>query len=317
MISVIVNVYNCEKYLKKCIDSIINQTYKDLEILIINDGSTDNTSKMLKKYKDNRIRIINQDNMGITLARNVGLDNATGEYIYFVDGDDYIKEDTIEYLYNLCIKYNKKMAFCNYFKFNDYDFKYENKKEKIEILSCKDMLKRIVIPKNMEPVMWNKLVKRELYDNLRFEDRIINDMAFTYKLVMKTDSIIYSNQIKYYYYNNIESISRKKASTERLIDIYEVFYNRYKYIKEKYDFVDNEASLLWKIIELYLKDNNDLRKYLDDNNVYDVFKKVFTFKVVFSSLKFKEKISIILFRISPKLNNVFAKLYLKTKKVSK
>ena len=104
MISVIINVYNGERYIKKCLDSILNQTYKNLEILIVNDGSTDDTLKICKSYKDSRIRIINTKNKGLSLSRNVGLDNAKGEYLYFIDCDDYIEKDTLEYLYNLCIK---------------------------------------------------------------------------------------------------------------------------------------------------------------------------------------------------------------------
>ena len=113
LISVILNVYNGEKYINKCIDSVINQTYKNIEILVINDGSTDNTVNIVKKYKDKRIKLINnKKNLGLALSRNVGIDNAKGRYLYFVDIDDFILEDTIEYLYKLIKKYNVLLATC-------------------------------------------------------------------------------------------------------------------------------------------------------------------------------------------------------------
>ena len=95
LISIIINVYNGEKYIKKCLDSVINQTYKNLEILIINDGSTDKTLEICKKYKDERIKIITTENQGLSFSRNVGIDNAGGEYLYFVDADDFIREISI------------------------------------------------------------------------------------------------------------------------------------------------------------------------------------------------------------------------------
>ena len=120
MISVIVNVFNGEKYIKKCLDSIINQTYKDLEILIIDDGSIDSTLSICKKYKDKRIRIISGKNIGISLSRNIGLDNARGDYLFFVDSDDYIEKDTIKYLYDNIKKYNLDMTTCKSVDVYDY-----------------------------------------------------------------------------------------------------------------------------------------------------------------------------------------------------
>ena len=130
LISVIINVYNGEKFIEKCLDSIVNQTYKNLEILIINDGSTDKTLKICKKNKDKRIKIINTKNMGLSLSRNVGIDNAKGEYLYFVDADDFIELDAIEYLYNLCKKYDVRIATCDPLTIYNYDFiKYERKEK--------------------------------------------------------------------------------------------------------------------------------------------------------------------------------------------
>ena len=314
LITVIVNVYNGEKFIKKCLDSIINQTYKNLEIIIVNDGSTDNTLSICESYQDKRIKIINQENLGLSLARNVGIEAAKGEYLYFVDADDFIELDTIEYLYNLCKKYNVYIATSKALIINNYNFEPKNEKEQISIISNKEMLKDILLLRNKAVCSWNKLVKAELYNNLRFEDRIMNDIAFTHKLIMKVNKIAFSNLYKYYYLRNTESITAKKASTDRLIDMYNVYSERYNYINEKYpEFAENNLAVLKIIIELYLKNNKEIEKYLEENNAIKLYKKIFTFKILKCNIGIREKIKIILFRISPKLNKLIVNVYIRLK----
>ena len=168
LVTIVLNVYNCEKYVKKCLDSLIKQTYKNLEILIINDGSTDKSLEICEKYqkKDNRIRIITHENCGLSLSRNAGIDNAKGEYIYFIDSDDYIEKDTIEYLYNLCKKYDSKISTCDPIDIYDYNVKVKNKKEKIEIVSSIDYVKMILLSVKRTGTVWNKLIKKELFNSL-------------------------------------------------------------------------------------------------------------------------------------------------------
>ena len=185
LISVIINVFNGEKYIKKCLDSVINQTYKNLEILIINDGSTDNTLNICESYKDERIKIISQENIGISRSRNVGIDNSNGNYLYFVDVDDFISPDTIEYLYNLIQKYDVPIATCNSIDIYDYNIAIKNEKENTYIISAKEMLKRILFVSDRSGNIWNKLMKKELINSLRFENRIISDVAVVYKIILK------------------------------------------------------------------------------------------------------------------------------------
>ena len=310
LISIIINVYNGEKYIDRCLDIVINQTYKNLEILIINDGSVDNTFKLCKKYKDKRIKIITTENQGLSLSRNVGLDNATGKYIYFLDVDDYIEKDTIEYLYKLSKKYKSKFVMSKSLDIRDYNFTYKNKPEKIKFISKEDMLSDIVLEKNNAVTSWNKLIDAGLYKNLRFEKRIINDMNYTHKLVMRSDGVLYSNQIKYFYLKRNDSVSGKTSSKERLIDIYEVSLNRYKYIKREYPkLIDNDAGMLRIIINIYLKDR--INDYLDKVNFRDTYNEIFSLKILFSRVGFREKIKMILFRTNPKLNKNLINIYLK------
>lgn len=317
LITIIINVYNGEKFINKCLDSVINQTYKNLEIIIVNDGSTDNTLKLCKEYKDKRIRIITTKNMGLSLSRNIGLDNAKGEYLYFVDVDDFIELDTIEYLYNLIKKYNVKMATCKAQEIYNYDFKYKNKKEKVRLLTTEEMLTMNVLATNYAINTWNKLYKKELFNNIRFEDRIMNDLALTYKIIIKCDFILYSNQIKYYYLRNSDSITIKnKTDLKRNIDRYYVFLERYNYINERYPkLISNRLGLLRNIVLLYTKQNSKLHEFLDKQNVKKLYKELFTIKVLWYKMRLMDKIIIILFRISPKLYNFCLKIFLKLKKI--
>lgn len=312
LITIIINVYNGEKYIKKCLDSIINQTYKNLEILIINDGSTDNTLNICQSYNDKRIRIITTKNLWLSMSRNVGIDNAKGEYLYFIDADDIIDLDAIEYLYNLCDKYKKDIATCNKLMIYDYNFKCKQPPERIEQLGSKEMLKKIFLKYENTVAIWNKLVKKELFNNLKFEDRIINDVAFTHKLVMKTEKIIYSNQIKYYHLKNKDSICRRKFEDfDRTVDLYNASVERYYYVNEKYpDFLENNYALLEMLTHLYLRKNKKIINYLNENGAKKLYKKLFPFKVLKCKINRKQKIKLILFRIHPKLNTIFNKAYL-------
>ncbi|MBR3628081.1 MAG: glycosyltransferase family 2 protein [Elusimicrobia bacterium] len=126
-ISVIVPTYNVEKYLSQCLDSILNQTFKDFECICINDGSTDNSLSILQKYasKDNRIKIINQENKGLSGARNAALKIVTGKYITFVDSDDFVSSDYLEKLINLAEKENSDIVYCRHKMYYSLDNKYE------------------------------------------------------------------------------------------------------------------------------------------------------------------------------------------------
>ena len=272
LISIIINVYNCEKYISKCIESAINQTYKNLEILIINDGSTDKTLEICKKNKDSRIKIITTKNQGLSMSRNTGLDNAKGKYLYFIDADDYIDNDTIEYLYKLIIKYDADLATCNPLTIFNYDFKKIEEKEIIKNIDNIEMLKKVLLAENVAGATWNKLVKKELYDNIRFENRIINDLVVTYKIVLKAKKIIYSNQKKYYYlkHKNAVTVNGDK-NIERASDFYKASIERYNNVKKIYpNLIENEIGLLRNILRLYLVESKEVEEYLKKRKSYKI-----------------------------------------------
>ena len=314
MISVIINVYNGEKYIKKCLDSIINQTYKNLEILIINDASTDKTLDICKKYNDKRIKIINnKTNLGLSLSRNIGIENSNGEYLYFVDSDDFIKKDTIEYLYNLCKENNVSISTCSSQDIYNYDYKVKNKTEIIKIVSDVGILKKLLLSIDRYGTIWNKLYKKELFNNIKFENRIINDVVVVYKIYLEAKKIACSNQIKYYYYRHGDSIISNK-NTDRSIDLYEASLQRYNYIKKIYpNLLENDICLLLIIIILYNHNDEKLNNYLKKENAFSLYKKLFTLKMLKCKMKLKDKIKIILFRINPKFYYFILKIYMKLK----
>lgn len=158
-VSIIVPVYNMEKYLNKCMDSLVNQTLEDIEIITINDGSKDSSLKILNEYKEkypNKVVIINQENQGISVARNNGINAATGKYIGFVDSDDYVKTDMFEKLYKKIEKTKSDIVICDYEKYfmNTEEFKYVNV---VDYIKCDSLYSDTSIINNIDYSPWNKL----------------------------------------------------------------------------------------------------------------------------------------------------------------
>ena len=302
LITVIINVYNGEKFINRCLDSVINQTYKNLDILIIDDGSTDNTYKLIKKYKDKRIRVIRQKNMGLSLARNVGLDNAKGDYLYFIDIDDYIELDTIEYLYKLIKKYKTNISMAATCLVENNIIKKEKKEETAYIVDSIEILKKILVSKDSLGAIWNKLYKKEVFNNIRFEDRIINDVTIMHKICLENREIAYSNLKKYYYIKHDTNITVLNK-VDRSIDLYYAITERYKYIKELFpDLIENEIGMLNLINYLYWQNKPELNNFLKEINAKKIYNEHFTLKILkASSIGTKAKIKLILFRINAKI----------------
>lgn len=209
--SVIVPAYQAEKTIKRCLDSIINQSYIDFEIIVINDGSKDNTLKICKEYEaDNRIRIISQANRGISATRQLGLELSTGKYIQFIDSDDWVDTSFLEELFFLLKSNDYDMVILDYYA--DKINKSEYKSLGIKSLEKEALVKGLV--SNIPGVLWNKVVKRELFSkyNVDFNSGLsyCEDWVVTYKFFNSTSKIFYYKKAFYHYdlYSNPNSLAR-------------------------------------------------------------------------------------------------------------
>jgi len=219
LVSVLVPVYNVEEYLGKCLDSIIGQTYSNLEIILV-DASTDSGAAMCDEYavKDSRIKVIHKDAEGLADARNTGLDNATGEYIFFVDSDDWLNPDTIEYLYTLLTEHNADMATASKVilelngKENRVYWDNGRKGEEAVTVRTSDEDKQI----RTTATAWGRLCKKELYDGIRYPYKKNHEDEFvTYKLYHRAKSIVVSNKIIYNQNSRADSLMNTGFSESR------------------------------------------------------------------------------------------------------
>lgn len=236
LISIIVPCYNVECYLKQCVDSLIAQNYPLIEILLVDDGSTDTTGLIAKEYADQHPNIvyIRRENGGLSAARNTGLESAKGQYIAFVDSDDWVEPGYISKLY-MAIKYNySDIAVCGYFEEKD-DMKEItfDLSRVISPYSAMRMLGDIYLKENVLLVVaWNKLYKRELFDDLRFKERVIHEDEFmAHRIIGKADSIAVITDCLYHYRIRANSITGKKRKQDiRHLDILDAFKDRIEYV---------------------------------------------------------------------------------------
>lgn len=234
LISVIVPVYKVEKYLEKCIESIIKQTYTNLQIILVDDGSPDNCGKICDEYakKDLRIEVIHKANGGLSDARNVGISKAKGRYIGFVDSDDYIKEDMYEILLNLIKKYDADVSICNLYDVIDGKEYVRNKDNGIHEYSRIDILKEILLDKNIQSYAWNKLYKKELFDEIKYPIRKkYEDIGTTFYLFEKCNKIVVTSEPEYYYLKRADSLVNN-VTESTILDYTEIIIQRYLYIKQ-------------------------------------------------------------------------------------
>lgn len=241
LISIIIPVYNVEKYLDKCIESIINQTYNNIEIILVDDGSTDNSGKICDKYreKDNRIKVIHKENGGLSDARNHGLDIAKGKYVTFIDSDDFINEKFCEILLTNLKNNNSDISCCKMREFSDnYTIINENdNRTDLIIKHCNkiEALTKVLYQIEMDSSVCNKLFKIQLFKDIEFpKGRYFEDLATIYKIILKSNNVTYTNERLYYYYQRKTSIlhSGNEKKIEDLIITIEELNKKLNTIEE-------------------------------------------------------------------------------------
>ncbi len=235
-ISIIVPIYNVEKYLKRCVNSIINQTYKNLEIILVNDGSTDNCLTICENFKkkDKRIFIINKENGGLSDARNKGIEKATGLYVTFIDSDDYVEKDYVQFLYDTIVDESADISICSYQAVYENGKILKQKENLKETLNPHDTLGKMLYQNDINVASCAKLYKKDLFNNIKFpKGKIFEDAYTTYKLVDISKKIALNLEIKYNYMIRSNSILTSTFNENKLllISAYEEMGN---YVLKKY-----------------------------------------------------------------------------------
>ena len=282
-ISVIIPVFNVEEYISKCLKSVINQTLKDIEIICINDGSQDNSFKILSDFskKDNRIKIINQSNHGLAYSRNIGIKNANAEYILFLDSDDYMDINALEKLYNLAIKKQCDLIF---FKIANIDEKSNDMffEEYFDMKFLKNMFgENIFNWRNVKNRLFDisvtapaKLYKKDLIKDIEFPQNLIfEDNLFFTKTIFNAEKIFFCDE--YLYYRCIRNNSITNSNFDKFSDVIEIYNLMIDYVKSigYYD--------IFKLTLFYKKTKNIYNKFIkvpdsDKESFFNLITKDFT-----------------------------------------
>lgn len=269
-VSIIVPIYNVEKYLEKCITSILNQTYKNIEVLLINDGSTDNSGLICDemKKKDPRIKVFHKKNTGVSETRNLGIKNSTGDFLFFVDPDDFIIEDSVEILYENLKKYNSDISVGSVIPTYDENYKFENNLVELEIWNSEEALKHFLEAKITSFFPVAKLFKKELFENHKFNKnyKLAEDaLLLTEILLDKNLKIVFSSKIIYAYLQHKSSATKIKSSPF-VFDTIKVYEEIYNIVIKKYPSLKKQLNerTYWSYFTVYDKilfsENDTFRK---------------------------------------------------------
>lgn len=270
-ISIIVAVYNVEKYLERCLQSLINQTIKDYEIILIDDGSTDSSGKICDQYSREytNIIVIHKENSGLSSVRNLGISVSKGEYIGFVDSDDYVEKEMFEELYNIIIKYNAQISIASFYEVRENNIRdksnHNNESNIFSKNQCIEMFFKEQYPFNYS-FACNKLYKKNVFKDSKFNEKIISDQEDTevmIKLFNNIEKVVYIDKPLYFYCLRDDSLSAgiinsRKVKTER------AFFEIYSYTKENIPKFKSQALL--KYIIYYF---NIIIKIIDNYDKYE------------------------------------------------
>ncbi len=314
-ISIIIPVYNAEKTIERCLESVINQKYENLEIILVNDGSTDNSKEILEQYKgkDSRIKLINKENTGVSDTRNIGIEKATGDYIMFVDADDTVEKNMVERILNIIdekqidvLKYNyhivkhKKGIIKNQ---ENYD-KYANK-----ILSDSDMETFIdsLLEGNFNGYVWTLVIKKSIIQNVRFNTQIgmKEDLLFYIELLNNVKRFFFLNENLYNHYENDDSVCRSNKYYYKNFEDYakvnnlliETLKEQKKYTSKREDKITISTilgleSVFYKACRQHKVNMEELDNMLNNINA----NKIINSDVNLAEIKSQIKISIFLIR---------------------
>lgn len=313
-ISVVVPVYHVARYIDRCVYSILNQTYQKLEIILVDDGSNDICSVKCDKYAsmDSRIKVIHKENGGLSSARNAGIDMATGDYIGFVDSDDYISPVMYECLAKAAV--NTQADMCAVGTMNVYSNHKVPAYEKIETGFCSGKIayKKAMIGSQLSIAVWTKIFKKNLFSKVKFRvGKYSEDCFFLYESMPYINSVWYSTEPLYFYVHREGSITTEKFNKKHL-DVIEAYDNNYESVKKRYPDLIREAKFRQYWSRFFVLD-----RIMDTDN-YKSIPEYFTvvrylrknwmdiFKMEYFTME--RRIASILLKVNPSLYRVVLKL---------
>lgn len=304
-VSVIVPVYNVENYLEKCVNSIINQTERDIQIILVDDGSTDKSPQICDELslKDDRIVVFHKKNGGLSSARNKGLENAKADYVCFIDSDDIIAPYYVEHLLSLIEKYDCDVAVGKFETFTDKDPSFDNIDNDVEIVEGKNAINKLFGKSYVTAtIACNKVYKKSLFDDIKFpEGKINEDEATAYRIFYKTERVAFSNSVVYGYYMRDNSITKSKFS-KRNFDFLEIAWERCMFFKERgeerYYYVFLKIYC-WTLLEFAKKTKKILRDKKTSKALKKEFKKKSKLLVKLPYMSKTKKLAVRVIRICP------------------
>lgn len=313
LISIIVPVYKVESYINRCVDSILRQTYIKLEIILVDDGSPDRCGEICDKYaeQDNRIKVVHKKNGGLSDARNVGIDISHGDYISFIDSDDWIHDDYIEKLYQLLKKTDADISVCNFMKTETETFENKITNQKIYEYSNIEAIGQLTDRFYLQmTTSWGKLYKKNLFDDTRFPiGRIHEDEFTTYKTIFKSKKIVLTTAQLYYYWQREDSIMGNSFNLKSRLDVIDAMEERANFL-DKIEQTEFRDKTYFKIFNVYttVEDRIDLFEEIEDK---------VTFKKNFEEFKayLRKNNKNILHRIYYEIYNMMPNVVNKTLKI--
>lgn len=307
-VSVIVPVYNVERYLEKCLDSIINQTYKNLDIILVDDGSPDGCGLICDNYaaKDNRITVIHQQNGGLSAARNAGIKASTGEYLSFIDSDDYVQSHFIERMVEICEQKEVDICICG---FTSVENQLTAENTSVDVYSRHDIIMKLCQDgTGVYTVAWNKIYKRYIFDELRFMNgRIHEDEAIMHKLLWRSEKTAVIEDCLYFYRHNEQSITNSAFSVKRL-DAAIGYKERIVFFKE---LSEEKAAVLTEAVYCYFLRENfaNIKKCIKNWKYWKAeMKSAYKNVICSSQVGIVKKISLSIHMVSPAMGKFFRKL---------
>ena len=325
LISVIVPVYNAEKYLDRCIGSIAGQTYSELEIILVNDGSTDHSLDICKNWeeKDNRIKVVDQKNGGVSRSRNRGIHMAHGQYIVQVDSDDYMSATMIEHMYSLLKKDDSDLVICDFEKGSEENYVFSKECGRTEIIEPREAFRRMYMNdwnKLRFVVPWAKLYKKELFDGLSYPDgKIFEDIYLTHHLISRCKTISILDEKLVYYYQCPTSIMNtsfhvgKLAYLDAMVDRIDFFDKKGWDELKSIAYDEYLHSLIWE----YSRARDILKDRLLSKQIINRYRAVY--KKGYGSSKYPNEnlVFLYLFYLNPELIILYWKVTAKFKTLIK